>query len=102
WLQQVAIAVEKDGRLDEGLTASEIVDICHGRGIEFPNKIYTSDLNQLSMYAGRLLGRLFGDLSTDEPLKIDRHQVTYDTRKQYRPPREGGDYLKRYYWFARR
>jgi hypothetical protein len=32
WLRQVGIAVEKDKRLDEALSASEIVDICLARG----------------------------------------------------------------------
>jgi hypothetical protein len=102
WLRHVAIAVEKDGRLEEGLLASEIVDICQGHGIEFPNKTYTSSLDQLSMHAGRLLARLFRDLSADEPLKIDRYKITHDSRKQHRTPGEGGDFFKHYYWFSKR
>jgi hypothetical protein len=59
WLRQVGIAVGKDNRLDEGLSASEILDICEGRGVEFPGAVLTKDPDQLAMYVGRLLGRIF-------------------------------------------
>jgi hypothetical protein len=101
WLRYVAIAVEKDNRLDEALTASEIVDVCQAHGIDFPNKAMASNLDQLAMYAGKLLNRLFRDNAGDQTLTIDRYAVTHDGRKGVRPS-DGQPFTKHYYWFSRR
>jgi hypothetical protein len=101
WLRQIGIAVEKDKRLDEGLSASEIVDICQAHSIEFPNKTSTNDLNQLAMLAGRLLGRVFSNLADNGALNIDRYEVTHDERIQTRPS-DGAEFRKHYYWFKKR
>jgi hypothetical protein len=99
WLRQVAIAAEKENRLDEKLLATEIVDICQSRGIDFPNNVSMANLDQLARYAGRLLGRLFRE--TNE-ITIDRYKVTREFVKQFRPSEEGGDYSKTYYTFTKR
>ena len=102
WLRQVGIGVEKDGRLDEALLATEIVDICQAHGIDFPNKVFTTDLDQLAMYTGRLLGRVFRDVLANEELAIDRYKIKRESVKQNRPSQAGGDFIKTYYWFRKR
>jgi hypothetical protein len=102
WLRKIAIAVEKDNRLELGLSASDIVDVCQARGIDFPNKILSANLEQLAMYAGRLLGRLFRDVSFGETLSIDRYEVEHESRKQHRSSAFGGDFFKQFYWFRKR
>jgi hypothetical protein len=73
WLRQVGIAVEKDKRLDEGLSASELADICQAPGLEFPNKIFVSDLGHLAMYVGRLW---VGSIATFPPANRSISTVT--------------------------
>jgi hypothetical protein len=102
WLRQVSIAVERENRLEEALLASEIVDICQARGIDFPNKILTIDPDQLAMYTGRLLSRVFRDIPAGEELGIDRYKVRREAVKQQRAPQAGGDFQKTYYWFRKR
>jgi len=102
WLRQVAIAVEKENRLNVGLSASDIVDICQARGVDFPNKTLTASLDELSMHAGRLLARLFRDVSLNETLSIDRYEIEHESRKQSRLPASGGDFFKQFYWFRKR
>jgi hypothetical protein len=98
WLRHVAIAVENDSRLGEGLSASDIVDICQAHSIDFPNKVSTIDLDQLAMLAGRLLGRVFNDLSV---LTIDRYEIEREERTQTRPS-DGAEFRKHYYSFKKR
>ena len=101
WLRYVAIAVEKDNRLDEAPTASEIVDISQAHGINFPAKVIVPNPDQQAMYAGKLLNRLFRDNNGDQTLTIDRYAVTHDERKGVRPS-DGQPFTRHYYWFSRR
>jgi hypothetical protein len=98
WLRQIGIAVEHGNRLDQGLSASDIVDICQAHSIEFPNKTTTTDLDHLAMLAGRLLGRVFSDASM---LTIDRYEIEREERTQTRPS-DGVEFQKYYYWFKKR
>jgi hypothetical protein len=92
WLRLVAIAVDREKRLDEALLATEIVDICQARGVELPGvKGFILDPDQLSMYAGRLLNRLFRDT---EELTIDRYKIRRDSRRDAQK-----NYTKHYHWF---
>lgn len=98
WLRFVALAVEKDKRLDEGLTASEIADICQGHGIEMPGVRTFANLDQCAMYAGSLLGRVFREASE---IFIDRYKIRREGREEYL-----ADYRKMrtkfYHWFKKR
>ena len=101
WLRQIGIAAEKNNRLDEALSATEIVDICEAHSIEFPNKTSTSDLGQLAMLAGRLLNRVFSDLSGNAPLTVDRYEIKREERTEKRLS-DGMGFQKHYYWFTKR
>lgn len=98
WLRQVAIAVKKENHFDEGLSASEIIDICQARGVELPGIHVMIDPEQLSKYAGRLLNRVFRD---SENVEIDRYKVRRDTRDEYDPVQRR-TWKKHYYWFEKR
>jgi hypothetical protein len=98
WLRLVAIAVSKAGRLDEALSASEILDICQARGIELPGVRHVIDPDQLTMFAGRLLNRIFSDETT---VSVDRYKIKRDTMIGYRPD-SGKAYSKHCYWFENR
>jgi hypothetical protein len=98
WLRLVAIAVEKEKRLDEALLATEIIDICQGRGIELPGVRAILNPDQLSMHAGRLLNRIFHDT---EEVGIDRYKVRRDTRGEYNHGQRK-TIRRHYYWFEKR
>jgi len=82
------------------LSASDLVDICQAHNIEFPNKTSTTDLDQLARLAGRLLGRVFSDVSTNEELAIDRYEIKRESIAKKRD--DGGDYTQHCYWFSKR
>jgi hypothetical protein len=98
WLRQVAIAVAKEKRLNEGLTTTEIIDIAQARGVEFPGVRPLIDLDQLSMYAGRLLNRLFRNT---QEIMIDRYKIRRDSRREYNHVQQKY-YTKHYHWFEKR
>ena len=98
WLRQVAFAVKKEKRFNEGLSASEIVDICQARGVDLPGVQSMVDPDRLSMYAGRLVNRLFRDV---QEIKTDRYQIRRDTRVEYNHVQQE-NYTKHYYWFQDR
>ena len=93
------MAIEKEKRLEEGLPTNEIIDIGQTCGIDFPGVRGFISSENLLMHVGKVLGRIFRYSSE---LAIDRYKVRKDTRKQYRPTNEGGDYSKHYYWFEKR
>lgn len=70
--------------------------------MDFPTRILTTDLDQLAMYAGRLLLQAFRDIPANEELGIDRYKVSRESVKQQRPSQAGGDFYKRYYRFKKR
>jgi hypothetical protein len=101
WLRQIGIVVENDKRLDQRLSASDIVDVCQAHNIEFPNKTSTTDLEQLARLTGRLLGRVFSDVATTDELAIDRYKIKRESTTKKRED-GGGDYVQHCYWFRRR
>jgi hypothetical protein len=98
WLRAVAIAAEKKSRLDEGLTTTEIVDLCLSLGIELPGVRPYADSDQIAMAAGRLLSRLF---QNPEIVRIDRFQVHRETREEY-DQNNDKKFPKHYYFFEKR
>jgi hypothetical protein len=98
WLRLVAIAVHKEKRLEEGLSATEIIDICQARGVELPGVRVIVDQDQLARYGGRLLNRLFRDT---EEIAVDRYKIRRDSRQQYNHVQRK-NYTKYYYWFETR
>src|SRR5262249_47799257 len=97
----IGIVVENDNRLDQGLSASDIVDICQAHSIEFPTKTSTTDLEQLARIAGRHLARVFRDVAVNDELGIDRYKIKRESIARKRDD-GGGDYTKHQYWFKKR
>jgi hypothetical protein len=59
WLRKVAIAVEKEGRLDESLLPSDIVNICYARGVEIVKSDRILNPQQEVMVAGKKPNSVF-------------------------------------------
>jgi hypothetical protein len=72
--------VDHSNRLEEELSASEIADICQGKGIELPGVRTIINSDQLVMFAGRLMGRLFSD---SDQCAIDRYDIKRISRPFY-------------------
>ena len=53
------------------------------------------------MYVGRLLGRVSGDLSVDDPLTVDRYEIKHEECTLIRAA-DATEYRKHYYWFKKR
>lgn len=96
WLRRVAIAVDKQARLDEGLLPNEIVDICNAAGIEFSRSDRVLTLEQQNMVAGRMLGNVFSD--GKQEIGIDRYLVRRDTKVEYNYSLRK-NLPKHYHWF---
>jgi len=82
WLRLVAIAVHKDNRLHEFLSATNILDIAQAHAVPFPGNVFTINPDQLSMYTGRLLVRIFKD---SDSISIDHYLVTKESRTESHP-----------------
>jgi hypothetical protein len=93
WLRQVAHAVNDKAKLDSGLPAWEIADLCVNSGIELGSDRLTPD--QQSMLAGRKLNSIF---SEKNEISVERYNVKRETRTQYDHTNQR-NIEKHYYWF---
>jgi hypothetical protein len=93
WLRQVCIAAETDARLEESLTASDIVEICQGHSLDIPGLASDAMEAKAKMRVGSIMGKIFGERdSVDyEGFRIQRSKVT-----QYSEERQREEGVKRY------
>ena len=65
WARALLLEIEKEGRLGEGLTASNILELCEEvEGLEIPNLAPNADPQKAKIKIGRIMGKVFGDLQT--------------------------------------
>ena len=65
WARALLLEIEKEGRLGEGLTASNILELCEEvEGLEIPNLGPNADPQKAKIKIGRIMGKVFGDLQT--------------------------------------
>jgi hypothetical protein len=99
WLRKVALACQRQGRLNEGLLPREVADVCNEGAIELGKSDRIFSLEQQAMVAGRLLNAVFGEGKTY--VIVDRFKVRRETRMEFdqisRVTR-----LKHYHWFELR
>jgi hypothetical protein len=98
WLRAIAIAVERDNRLNEALSASEIGDVCQLHGIDFPGCRYLPSLDQVPLVTGKLLNRVFREICN---VAIDRYEIRRETKKEYHFSSQRV-IDKHYHWFSKR
>jgi hypothetical protein len=85
WLRSVALGVEKDKRLEEGLKPAEIADLCENHGIDIPGIRGDCDSQKIILQTGRVLKRLFAN-SGD--LQVGGFQVVRTTETEYSMERQ--------------
>ena len=83
WLRAVALAVEREARLDTALIASELVELCELHAVEIPGK--PRDEDHAKRQVGTLCKQLFRD---GDALDVDGFSVKR-SRKEYR--KQSGD-----------
>lgn len=99
WLRKVAIAVEKEGRLDEGLLPHDVVNICNARGVEIAKGDRILTQQQELMTVGKILATVF---TTERPkVAIDRYEIHRVTEIKYIPDR-CENITKHFHWFKLR
>ena len=93
WLRQVCIAVEADARLEEQLTASDIVDICQSHGIEPPGIPPKEPGSWLLMRVGQIMGKTFKDR---DRIEIDAFEIQRTESVLYNEVRRRDETLRKY------
>jgi len=80
WIRQVALAVEKDNRLEEGLKPAEIADVCEAHGLDVPGCRPGTPADQVSMQVGKVLKRIFADESS---IEVGGFRISREARQEY-------------------
>lgn len=82
WLREVALRIEADARLEEGLKPNEITEICENHALAIPGAEHMTDSTQVNMQTGRVLKRIFAKQSE---VLISGFKVTRSTFEEYDP-----------------
>ena len=61
WLRRVCIVAESDARIEESLSASEIVEICQRNSIDIPGLANDASESRAALRIGCIMGRIFRD-----------------------------------------
>ena len=80
WLRDVCLAVEKDKRLREELSATDFVNTSHEHSIFIPGLAKEANDDTAKLHLGRLLARIFGE---DNSCECDGFLVTKVETEQY-------------------
>lgn len=81
WIRSLALAVEREGKLDDAMIASEIVELCQNSGLEIPGAKGADD-DQAKRQIGVLMKRVF---NKGDEIKVDGYAVRRGQR-EYRKP----------------
>ena len=94
WLRELARAIDEAGRLGEGMTAKQILDLVEEYGVEMPDKKGDRrDERGTLLYVGRILKRIFRE--TPGPYaEVDGRWGLFREESELQPPSWGGDWSK--------
>jgi hypothetical protein len=96
--RKIALAVEKNNRLNQELTAQEINQIANEHGIEIPN-YYNNGDDAAFKIIGQHAARLFKD-SPDNTVAIESYKITRSERLE--PRNDGqGNFIRKVYIISR-
>jgi hypothetical protein len=93
WLRQVCIAAESDSRLDENLTATDIVEISHSHSLEIPGLPTDATEQRTLMRVGTIMAKIF---KQDDVANEDGFTIEKATETQYDETSRHEFELKRY------
>ena len=91
WLRHVCLAAEADARLEESLTASDIVEISQGHSLDIPGLASDAVESKAKLRVGIIMGKVFKerDFVEYEGFQIRRTKIT-----QYSEDRHWEEYKK--------
>jgi hypothetical protein len=86
WLREVCLVVEKENRMRDELSATDLVAISRERSIYIPGLPNDADDDSAKLLLGRLLGRIFGENNSCEcdgflVMRIEKDQ--YDKKSRH-------------------
>jgi hypothetical protein len=93
WLRDVALAVEKEKKLEEWLRAGEISTICIDHDVLIPHCRADADEKTRNQYVGKHMKHLFAD---SETLQINGFIVTRELSDEYKPDWQKNVTIMRY------
>ena len=80
WLRQVCLAAEADARLEERLTASDIVEICHVHSLDIPGLATDAADEKALMRVGCIMAKAFTER---DAIECDGFQIHRTEATQY-------------------
>jgi hypothetical protein len=80
WLRQICIAIESDDRLDEILTATDIVELSHGHSLEIPGLAADATEQKTLLRVGAIMAKIFKESAV---IDGDGFTIEKTTEKQY-------------------
>jgi len=97
WLREVAVSVDKLRRLEEGLRANDIVEICEATDVQIPGCNEAAPPDQIPMVIGKILKPIFSSAVTVE---VGGYSVRRETMDEYDPASRMSRPFH-YYYFSR-
>jgi hypothetical protein len=85
WLRDIALLIQKNGKLEEWLRASEIAQICADHGVSIPQCSADADEKTRNQNVGQTLKNLFKDAQI---LTVSGFTVNRQTFAEYDPVRQ--------------
>src|SRR5260221_5343151 len=82
WLREVATSVDKLKRLEEGLRANDIIDVCEATDVQIPGCSEATPPDQIPMVIGKILKPIFSSAVTVE---VGGYRIKRETRDEYDP-----------------
>jgi hypothetical protein len=82
WLRKVALAMEKDDKLEDAFKTVEIIEVCENHGIDIPKCRPSMDDRQVRLHAGKVLGHIFRN---DSSVMVGGFEVVRETAREYVP-----------------
>jgi hypothetical protein len=82
WLREVAASVDKLKRLEEGLRANDVIEVCEATGVQIPGCYEVTPPDRIPMVIGKILKPIFSSALTVE---VGGYRVRRETRDEYDP-----------------
>jgi len=82
WLREVAANVDKLKRLEKGLRANDIVEVCEATDVQIPGCNEVRSPGRIPMVIGKILKRIF---SSAVRVEVGGYRIRCETREEYDP-----------------
>jgi hypothetical protein len=80
WLREIALNADKLKRLEEGLRANDIIEICEAADVQTPGCNEATPPDRILMVVGKILKRIFSNAATVE---VSGYRIRRETKDEY-------------------